>query len=190
MIMILSPSVGVAGRSVQPASRSHDPANARRDDGYEWALGAGQTLARGAQRRGLAHLPRRRKFFHKASGVAAAGGTFGLRAITEFSQVSRPPQAHGSSGDQRLASYRLAAALCAPAASYGRPNSAINFFSAGFSTAICPIRWRTAGAATIAQDENTSAVWGMSGQAVQLGALERVLPLSLIAAQSLIFAAR
>ena len=49
---------------------------------------------------------------------------------------------------------------------------------------------RRAGAATIAQDENTSAVWGMSGQAVQLGALERVLPLSLIAAQSLIFAAR
>ena len=95
MIMILSPSVGVAGRSVQPASRSHDPANARRDDGYEWALGAGQTLARGAQRRGLAHLPRRRKFFHKASGVAAAGGTFGLRAITEFSQVSRPPKHTG-----------------------------------------------------------------------------------------------
>ena len=49
---------------------------------------------------------------------------------------------------------------------------------------------RTTGAATIAQDENTSALWGMSGQAVQLGALERVLPLSLIAAQSLIFAAR
>ena len=49
---------------------------------------------------------------------------------------------------------------------------------------------RRAGAATIAQDENTSALWGMSGQAVQLGALERVLPLSLIAAQSLIFAAR
>ncbi len=49
---------------------------------------------------------------------------------------------------------------------------------------------RTAGASTIAQDENTSVVWGMPGQAVKLGAVEIVLPLSLIAAQSLIFAAR
>ena len=49
---------------------------------------------------------------------------------------------------------------------------------------------RTAGAATIAQDENTSVVWGMPGQAVKLGAAEIVLPLILIAAQSLIFAAR
>jgi hypothetical protein len=37
---------------------------------------------------------------------------------------------------------------------------------------------------------NTSVVWGMPGQAVKWGAVERVLPLSLIAAQSLIFAAR
>lgn len=49
---------------------------------------------------------------------------------------------------------------------------------------------QAAGAATIAQDENTSVVWGMPGQAVKLGAADRVLPLTQIAEQSLLFSAR
>jgi two-component system response regulator WspF len=40
---------------------------------------------------------------------------------------------------------------------------------------------RRAGWLTIAQDEATSTIWGMPGVAVQLGAAERVLPLSTIA---------
>jgi two-component system chemotaxis response regulator CheB len=37
------------------------------------------------------------------------------------------------------------------------------------------------GARTIAQDENSSVVWGMPGAAVALGAVERVLPVEDIA---------
>jgi two-component system chemotaxis response regulator CheB len=40
---------------------------------------------------------------------------------------------------------------------------------------------RQAGAATIAQDEQTSVVFGMPGEAVKLGAAERVMPLGAIA---------
>lgn len=40
---------------------------------------------------------------------------------------------------------------------------------------------RSAGAHTIAQDERTSIVWGMPGEAVKVGAACRVLPLGLIA---------
>ena len=49
---------------------------------------------------------------------------------------------------------------------------------------------REAGAATIAQDEKSSVVWGMPGEAVKLGAAEHVLPLERIAAQSLALARR
>ncbi len=41
---------------------------------------------------------------------------------------------------------------------------------------------RHAGGRTIAQDEETSVVWGMPGQATAIGAAERVLPLKYIAA--------
>jgi len=44
---------------------------------------------------------------------------------------------------------------------------------------------RQAGARTIAQDENSSVVWGMPGEAVNQGAAERVLPLSDVAAAML-----
>ena len=44
---------------------------------------------------------------------------------------------------------------------------------------------RDAGAQTIAQDEQTSVVWGMPGSAVKLGAAEQVLPLHQIPAQLL-----
>lgn len=42
---------------------------------------------------------------------------------------------------------------------------------------------RNAGSPTIAQDEATSVVWGMPGEAVQIGAAAEVLPLSRIAAR-------
>lgn len=41
------------------------------------------------------------------------------------------------------------------------------------------------GAATIAQDEQTSIVWGMPGEAVKLGAAEHILPLTKIAGKAL-----
>jgi two-component system chemotaxis response regulator CheB len=43
------------------------------------------------------------------------------------------------------------------------------------------LRARQAGALTIAQDESTSVVFGMPGEAVRIGAPERVLPLEQIA---------
>jgi two-component system chemotaxis response regulator CheB len=44
---------------------------------------------------------------------------------------------------------------------------------------------REAGSPTIAQDEATSVVWGMPGEAVQIGAAAEVLPLQSIAARML-----
>jgi two-component system chemotaxis response regulator CheB len=45
------------------------------------------------------------------------------------------------------------------------------------------LQMRTAGSQTIAQDEASSVVWGMPGEAVALGAAQLVLPLSGIAAK-------
>jgi hypothetical protein len=42
-----------------------------------------------------------------------------------------------------------------------------------------------AGASTIAQDEKTSVVWGMPGEAVKLNAADYILPLEQIAAKIL-----
>mgnify|MGYP003582783472 FL=1 len=47
---------------------------------------------------------------------------------------------------------------------------------------------REAGAPTIAQDEQTSVVWGMPGQAVKLGGVDKILPLEAVAGQMLRFA--
>jgi two-component system chemotaxis response regulator CheB len=47
---------------------------------------------------------------------------------------------------------------------------------------------QTAGAPTIAQDEQTSVVWGMPGQAVKLGGVDKIMPLEAIPAQILRFA--
>lgn len=44
---------------------------------------------------------------------------------------------------------------------------------------------RDAGARTIAQDEETSVVWGMPGEAVKAGAAEQILPLQRIAGEAL-----
>jgi two-component system chemotaxis response regulator CheB len=46
-------------------------------------------------------------------------------------------------------------------------------------------RMKEAGAPTIAQDEATSVVWGMPGEAVKLGAAQEVLPLSKIAERAM-----
>ena len=42
---------------------------------------------------------------------------------------------------------------------------------------------REAGASTFAQDEDSSVVWGMPGEAVKLGAVEKIAPLSGLAAE-------
>ena len=44
---------------------------------------------------------------------------------------------------------------------------------------------REAGGATLVQDEATSVVWGMPGEAVEIGAADEVLPLSRLAARAL-----
>ena len=44
---------------------------------------------------------------------------------------------------------------------------------------------REAGGATLVQDEATSVVWGMPGEAVEIGAAEEVLPISRLAARTL-----
>jgi two-component system, chemotaxis family, protein-glutamate methylesterase/glutaminase len=48
---------------------------------------------------------------------------------------------------------------------------------------------RQSGAVTIAQDEKTSIVWGMPGEAVKCGAAVKVLPLDRIASEALVLAA-
>jgi len=47
---------------------------------------------------------------------------------------------------------------------------------------------REAGAHTVAQDQQSSVVWGMPGEAYKIGAAEKVLPLDKIAKQALIWA--
>jgi two-component system, chemotaxis family, protein-glutamate methylesterase/glutaminase len=44
------------------------------------------------------------------------------------------------------------------------------------------LEMKTAGAATVAQDEATSVVFGMPREAIALGAADRVLPLDRLAA--------
>lgn len=51
------------------------------------------------------------------------------------------------------------------------------------------LEMRESGAATVAQDETTSIVFGMPGEAIRLGAAERVLPLSQIPAALIQFSA-
>ena len=47
------------------------------------------------------------------------------------------------------------------------------------------LEMKQAGAPTIAQDEKTSVVWGMPGEAVKLGCVDSVLPLGKVAGQIL-----
>lgn len=66
--------------------------------------------------------------------------------------------------------------------SVGKNALAIMLTGMGKDGAEAMLRLRQAGARTIAQDEASSVVWGMPGAATKLGAVERVLPLSDIAA--------
>ena len=58
----------------------------------------------------------------------------------------------------------------------------------GSDGALGLLEMNEAGAATLAQDEKTSVVWGMPGEAVNLGAVDVVLPLGQIAARILALA--
>lgn len=52
----------------------------------------------------------------------------------------------------------------------------------GADGAAALLRMKQRGCATIAQDEETSVVWGMPGAAVKLGAVDKILPLDKVAA--------
>ncbi len=52
------------------------------------------------------------------------------------------------------------------------------------------LEMKNAGAFNIAQDEQTSVVWGMPGAAVKLDAVEKVLPLNKVAKEIVIFASK
>lgn len=55
----------------------------------------------------------------------------------------------------------------------------------GTDGALGLLAMKNAGATTIAQDERTSIVWGMPGEAVKVGAVMQVLPLERVAAEML-----
>ncbi len=71
-------------------------------------------------------------------------------------------------------------AVCAAA---GANSLGVMLTGMGADGAQALLRLRQAGAATLAQDEASSVVWGMPGSAVKLGAAEQVLPLHKIARQ-------
>ena len=49
---------------------------------------------------------------------------------------------------------------------------------------------RDTGAYTLAQDEKTNVVWGMPGQAVKLGGVDKIIPLAEVATAVLTLAER
>ena len=63
---------------------------------------------------------------------------------------------------------------------YGPAGAAVLLTGMGRDGAAGLLAVRQAGGRTIAQDEATSVVFGMPGEAVRLGAAERVLPLDRI----------
>lgn len=117
-----------------------------------------------------------------------------------------PGHAYIAPGDRHLEVIRSGADyLCAlsdgPLVNRHRPSVEVLFRSAmanvganaigimltgmGKDGAQAMLELRQAGAYTIAQDEKSSVVWGMPGEAVKLGAVEEILPLHSIAAQVL-----
>ena len=66
-------------------------------------------------------------------------------------------------------------------ASAGRNAAAALLTGMGKDGALALFRMREAGIATIAQDEATSVVWGMPGEAVKIGGADQVLPIESIA---------
>jgi two-component system, chemotaxis family, response regulator WspF len=64
---------------------------------------------------------------------------------------------------------------------WSQPGAAALLTGMGSDGAVGLLALRQAGWLTIAQDKDTSVIWGMPGSAVQIGAAVRVLPLSKIA---------
>jgi len=67
------------------------------------------------------------------------------------------------------------------AASVGRHSMGIILTGMGRDGADGLQEMKNAGAATVAQDEKTSVVWGMPGEAVKLGCVDEIMPLNTIA---------
>ena len=67
----------------------------------------------------------------------------------------------------------------------GRNAVGIMLTGMGADGAIAMKEMKEAGAKNIAQDENTSVVWGMPGEAVKAGAVDHILPLDKVAGQLL-----
>jgi two-component system, chemotaxis family, protein-glutamate methylesterase/glutaminase len=75
------------------------------------------------------------------------------------------------------------------AASAGRQAVGVLLTGMGKDGAQGLLEMRSAGSSTLAQDERTSVVWGMPGEAVALGAAQQVLPIEEIASALLRLAA-
>jgi two-component system chemotaxis response regulator CheB len=69
------------------------------------------------------------------------------------------------------------------AESYGPAVTGVVLTGMGSDAALGLLAVRAAGGATIAQDEDTSVVWGMPGAAVKLGAAQYVVPIDRVAAE-------
>jgi two-component system chemotaxis response regulator CheB len=66
---------------------------------------------------------------------------------------------------------------------YGRAATGVVLTGMGSDAALGLLAIREAGGATIAQDEDTSVVWGMPGAAVKLGAAQFVVPIDRVAVE-------
>jgi two-component system chemotaxis response regulator CheB len=66
---------------------------------------------------------------------------------------------------------------------YGPSVTAVVLTGMGSDGALGMVAVRAAGGATIAQDEDTSVVWGMPGAAVKLGAAQYVVPINRVAVE-------
>lgn len=68
------------------------------------------------------------------------------------------------------------------AAMYAGPNAiGVILTGMGDDGAICMLEMKKNGAYTIAQDQETSVVFGMPMEAIKIGAVDKILPLSKIA---------
>ena len=96
----------------------------------------------------------------------------GRIAFTDHGAAGAQSQIHKPSVDELFASLAL----------YARPGVAVLLTGMGRDGADGLLRLRNAGWHTIAQDNATSVVWGMPGEAARIGAASEVLPIGGIAA--------
>jgi two-component system chemotaxis response regulator CheB len=66
---------------------------------------------------------------------------------------------------------------------YGSAVTGVVLTGMGSDAALGMVAVKAAGGATIAQDEDTSVVWGMPGAAVKLGAAQYVVPIDRVAVE-------